>query len=100
MGRDRRESPEAADRLAPDDDRSILGKGSHLGVEKHQLEGVEVSITSRAKTVADCFKYRNKIGLDVALDALRDYLRKRGRSMDGLLRRRGLPGAPSHDAVR
>jgi hypothetical protein len=36
--------------------------------------------------VADCFKYRNKIGLDVALDALRDYLRKRGRSMDDLLR--------------
>jgi predicted transcriptional regulator of viral defense system len=62
------------------------GRARTFGVEKHPLEGVEVSITSRAKTVADCFKYRNKIGLDVALDALRDYLRQRGRSMDELLR--------------
>ena len=43
-------------------------------------------ITSRAKTVADCFKYRNKIGLDVAVEALRGYLRGRGRSMDELLK--------------
>ena len=62
------------------------GRARTFGVERHVLEGVEVSITSRAKTVADCFKYRNKIGLDVALDAIRDYLRKRGRSMDELLR--------------
>jgi len=34
---------------------------------------VTVSITSPARTVADCFKYRNKIGLDVALEALREY---------------------------
>ncbi|MEM6789873.1 MAG: hypothetical protein AAF928_10380 [Myxococcota bacterium] len=40
---------------------------------------------SRAKTVSDCFKYRNKIGVDVAVDALRAYLGKRGRSMDDLL---------------
>lgn len=62
------------------------GRARTFGVERHVLEGVEVSITSRAKTVADCFKYRNKIGLEVALDALRDYLRKRGRSMVELLR--------------
>ena len=36
--------------------------------------------------MADCFKYRNKIGIDVAIEALRDYLSKRGRSMDELLR--------------
>jgi len=36
-----------------------------------------VRVTSAAKTVADCFKYRNKIGLDVALEALRDYRRAR-----------------------
>lgn len=42
------------------------------GVETHVIDGVPVHITSVAKTVADCFKYRNKIGLDVALEALRD----------------------------
>ncbi|MBI3206660.1 MAG: type IV toxin-antitoxin system AbiEi family antitoxin domain-containing protein [Myxococcales bacterium] len=62
------------------------GRARTFGVEKHVIEGVDVLITSRAKTVADCFKYRNKIGIDVAVDALRDYLRKRGRSMDDLLR--------------
>ena len=47
------------------------------GVEKHVIEGVTVSITSPARTVADCFKHRNRIGLDVALAALRDYRRLR-----------------------
>jgi predicted transcriptional regulator of viral defense system len=54
------------------------------GVETHKLEGIDVRITSREKTVADCFKYRNKIGLDVALEALREYLRSRKRSIDQL----------------
>ena len=55
------------------------------GVEVHPLEQVPVRITSAAKTVADCFKYRNKIGLDVALEALREYRRQR-RSLDELRR--------------
>ncbi len=42
------------------------------GVEEHVVDGVTIRVTSIAKTVADCFKYRNKIGLDVALEALRD----------------------------
>lgn len=42
------------------------------GVEDHAIDGVTVRVTSVAKTVADCFKYRNKIGLDVALEALRE----------------------------
>lgn len=42
------------------------------GVEEHVIDGVTVRITCVAKTVADCFKYRNKIGLDVALEALRE----------------------------
>lgn len=42
------------------------------GIEAHQMEGVEVKIYCLAKTVADCFKYRYKIGLDVALEALRE----------------------------
>ena len=48
------------------------GKALSKGIEKHQIEGVEVKIFNKAKTIADCFKYRNKIGLDVALEALKD----------------------------
>lgn len=47
------------------------------GIEAHQLEGVEVPIYSIAKTITDCFKFRNKIGLDVALEALREVLREK-----------------------
>ncbi len=42
------------------------------GVEEHVVDGVTVRVTGIAKTVADCFKYRNKIGLDVSLEALRE----------------------------
>ncbi|MBI2505471.1 MAG: type IV toxin-antitoxin system AbiEi family antitoxin domain-containing protein [Candidatus Latescibacteria bacterium] len=45
------------------------------GIEIHRLEKVEVRIYSAAKTVADCFKYRNKVGIDVAIEALRDFSR-------------------------
>lgn len=47
------------------------------GVEKRKIGGVIVRITSPAKTVADCFKYRNKIGLDVAIEAMRECVRQR-----------------------
>lgn len=46
------------------------------GVETRRIEGVPVQVYSAAKTVADCFKYRDKIGIDVAVEALRDYTRK------------------------
>jgi predicted transcriptional regulator of viral defense system len=46
------------------------------GIEQHEVEGVTLRVTSSAKTVADCFKYRNKIGIDVAVEALRDFSRK------------------------
>lgn len=48
------------------------GKALTEGVEKHRIEGRRVRVYGVAKTVADCFKYRNKIGLDVAVEALRD----------------------------
>ena len=54
------------------------------GIEEHRIEGVLVRFYSLAKTVADCFKYRNKIGLDVALEALRDCWKKRRATMDEL----------------
>lgn len=44
-----------------------------LGVTRHRLEGVEVAITDPARTVADCFRYRSRVGVDVAIAALRDY---------------------------
>ena len=48
------------------------GQSLLYGIETRKVEGVKVSVYSPAKTVADCFKYRNKIGLDVAIEALRD----------------------------
>ncbi|WIM04514.1 MAG: type IV toxin-antitoxin system AbiEi family antitoxin domain-containing protein [Candidatus Nitricoxidivorans perseverans] len=54
------------------------------GVEEHPIDGVPVRITGIARTVADCFKYRNKIGLDVALEALRDAWTGRRVGMDEL----------------
>jgi predicted transcriptional regulator of viral defense system len=54
------------------------------GVEEHQIEGVTVHVYCPAKTVADCFKYRNKIGLDVAIEALRECWRARRCTMDDL----------------
>ena len=56
----------------------------NAGVEEHQIEGVSVRVYSPAKTVADCFKYRNKIGLDVAIEALRECRRARQCTMDDL----------------
>ena len=46
------------------------GEALTEGVENHEIEGVSVKVFSPAKTVADCFKYRNKIGVDVAVEAL------------------------------
>lgn len=54
------------------------------GIDRIQVDGVEVSVFNAAKTVADCFKYRNKIGLDVALEALRDGWTQRKLTMDAL----------------
>jgi hypothetical protein len=56
------------------------------GVQEHRIDGVSVRIFSPAKTVADCFRYLNKIGLDVALEALRECRRKRRATSDELWR--------------
>lgn len=60
------------------------GPSLTTGLEAHRVERVRVRIYSPAKTVADCFKYRNKIGLDVAIDALRDCLRRKKASIDAI----------------
>lgn len=68
--------------------RIVRFSGSALehGVEDHEVDRVRVRIYSPAKTVADCFKFRNKIGLDVALEALRDAWTRRAVTMDDLWR--------------
>jgi predicted transcriptional regulator of viral defense system len=55
-----------------------------VGVTGHTIEGIDVRITDPARTVADSFKYRSRVGLDVALDALRDYLRQHRSGRDDL----------------
>jgi len=66
--------------------RFVYSKGDvfSFGIEKHVIEGTEVSIYSPAKTVADCFKYRNKIGLDVAIEALQEGWKEKRFTMDEL----------------
>lgn len=56
------------------------------GVEEHLRDGVKLRVYGAAKTVVDCFKHRNKIGLDVALEALKDAWRMRKSSADDLWR--------------
>jgi predicted transcriptional regulator of viral defense system len=60
------------------------GKALTAGVESHSIEGVMIKVYNPAKTVADCFKYRNKIGLDVAIEALRDCWRNKRATMNEL----------------
>lgn len=60
------------------------GKALTTGIAHHQVMGVSLQVYCPAKTVADCFKYRNKIGLDVALEALRETWRQRRATMDEL----------------
>lgn len=55
-----------------------------FGVEHHPIDGVDVPVFSPAKTVADCFKFRSQVGLDVALEALRDVWRKKRATVDQL----------------
>jgi predicted transcriptional regulator of viral defense system len=64
----------------------LSGQALTKGVEEHKIEGVIVRVFNPAKTVTDCFKFRNKIGLDVALEALREYRRKHRTGMDELWR--------------
>ena len=57
---------------------TLSGPAYREGLERHSIEGVLVKIFSAAKTVADCFKFRNKIGLGVALEAYRDFEQQGG----------------------
>jgi predicted transcriptional regulator of viral defense system len=63
----------------------LTDKAYQAGIAEHRLDGVPVRIYSPAKTVADCFKFRNKVGDDIALEALRDYLRRPGADLAELM---------------
>lgn len=82
----------AAPRNPPVGLRLVRATGEALtaGIEVHAIDGVAVPITGPARTVADCFKHRNKIGLDVALEALRDALRGRRARVDDLWHHAGV----------
>ncbi len=64
----------------------MSGQAFETGIETHEVEGVAVRVYNAAKTVADCFKFRNKVGLDVATEALRDYRRRHRQRLDDLWR--------------
>lgn len=68
--------------------RAVRASGAALkdGVDNHQVEGVAVRVTNPAKTVADCFRYRSRIGTDVAIEALRDCWKQRKATMDEIYR--------------
>ena len=55
-----------------------------FGIDTHRVEGVPLRVTSPARTVADCFKFRNRVGTDVAVEALREYVRTRKGTPDDL----------------
>ncbi len=64
----------------------LSGAALSEGIETHDVGGVPVRVYSAAKTVADCFKFRNKIGTDIAVEALRDYRRSHPRKLDAVWR--------------
>ncbi|MDT8384173.1 MAG: type IV toxin-antitoxin system AbiEi family antitoxin domain-containing protein [Gammaproteobacteria bacterium] len=58
----------------------------NAGVEVHQIDGVRVQVYSPEKTLADCFKYRNKLGMDIVLEALKFYKTQKEFHPDMLLK--------------
>jgi predicted transcriptional regulator of viral defense system len=68
--------------------RAVRLSGAALsgGIDDHDVDGVRVRVTNPARTVVDCFRFRNKIGVDVAVEALRDYRRLRKGTVDALWR--------------
>ncbi len=64
----------------------FTGEAFTVGLETHEMDGINVRVYGAAKTVADCFKYRNKLGLDVAIEALKLYLRQKRGGPEELIR--------------
>jgi len=62
------------------------GKAFDEGIESHEVGSVAIRVYSREKTLADCFKYRNKIGMDTCLEALQLYKQQRPNSIDAIIK--------------
>ncbi len=65
---------------------TFSGQAFSEGIETHKIDGIDVRVYSPAKTVADCFRFRNQIGLDVALEALKQYHRSSEFNVDELMK--------------
>jgi predicted transcriptional regulator of viral defense system len=66
--------------------RFVRWNATSIGISHHRIEGVRVPITNISRTIVDCFRYRNKVGLDVAMEGLREGLRNRRCTPDELWR--------------
>jgi len=62
------------------------GPAFHEGIETHELDGVPVRVYDPEKTLVDCFRYRNQLGMDVVLEALRLWRERRKKKLDVLLK--------------
>lgn len=62
----------------------MSGEAYSFGIQEHDIDGVSVRVYDPAKTIADCFKFRSKVGLDVAIEALREAWRSRKVTMEEL----------------
>jgi len=70
----------------PPMDIVYLSKKTYFaGIKEHILDGVPVRIYNREKTIADCFKFRRKIGLDIAVEALKDYMLQPNRNIEEIM---------------
>jgi len=65
---------------------TMSGEALDNGIETHCIDGVDIRVYSAAKTVADCFKFRNRVGLDVAIEALKEGWRHKKFTIDELMR--------------
>ena len=64
----------------------VLGEAFSQGIEHHTIDGVDIKIYNAEKSVADIFKFRNKLGMDVAIEALRLWSRRTDRNLNSLVR--------------
>ena len=65
---------------------TMSGAALSTDIEVHSIDGVDIRVYSAAKTVADCFKFRSRVGLDVAIEALKEGWRGKKFTMDELMR--------------
>jgi len=68
----------------------FTGEAFTMGVEAHELDGISVQIYSPEKTLADCFKFRNQVGLDTVVEAVRFYRERKSIKVDDLMRYAGI----------